>query len=119
MLGLGTTFGLTVSGIALLVLVRRERGPAALHGVPRAFLAGLAGCAAGAAAGAAVASAVSGAESGHGGFLFNVGVSVLAAVVVAGVFGAVVLALDGGDLRAALSRLRHPAPARDTGDVTR
>ena len=39
-LGLGTTFGLTVSGIALLVLVRRERGPAALHGVPRAFLAG-------------------------------------------------------------------------------
>jgi putative peptidoglycan lipid II flippase len=118
-LGLGTTFGLTVSGIALLVLVRRERGPAALHGVPRAFLAGLAGCVAGAAAGAAVASAVSGAASGHSEFLFNVAVSLLAAVVVAGVFGAVVLALDGGDLRAALSRLRHPAPARDTGDVMR
>jgi putative peptidoglycan lipid II flippase len=118
-LGLGTTFGLTVSGIALLVLVRRERGPAALHGVPRAFLAGLAGCVAGAAAGAAVASAVSGAESGDGGFLFNVAVSLLVAVVVAGVFGAVVLALDGGDLRVALSRLRHPGPSRDTGDVTR
>jgi hypothetical protein len=90
-----------------------------LHGVPRAFLAGLAGCAAAAATGAAVAAAVSGAEPGHtGGLLFNVAVSLLATVVVAGVFGAVVLALDGGDLRSALSRLRAPAPARDAGDVT-
>src|SRR6202042_474489 len=82
-LGLGTTFGLTVSGIALLVLVRRERGPAALRGVPRAFLAGLAGCVAGAAAGSAVASAVTRAMSAHaGGFLFNVAVSLLVTVVV-------------------------------------
>jgi putative peptidoglycan lipid II flippase len=118
-LGLGTTFGLTVSGIALLILVRRERGPAALHGVPRAFLAGLAGGVAAAAAGSALASAVSGAEPGHaGGFLFNVGLSLLIAVVVAGVFALVVLRLDGGDLRTALSRLRAPDPARDTGDVT-
>jgi putative peptidoglycan lipid II flippase len=118
-LGLGTTFGLTVSGFALLVLVRRERGPVALHGVPRAFLAGLAGCVAGAAAGSAVAS-VTRTVSGHaGGLLFNVAVSLLVTVVVAGVFGALVLALDGGDLRAALSRLRAPAAARDAGDVTR
>jgi hypothetical protein len=56
---------------------------------------------------------------GHaGGFLFNVAVSLLVSVVVAGVFAVLVLALDGGDLRAALSRLRHPAPSRDTGDVT-
>jgi hypothetical protein len=61
---------------------------------------------------------VSGGEPGHGGFLFNVAVSLLVAVVVASVFGAVVLALDGGDLRTALSRLRHSAPSRDTGDVT-
>jgi putative peptidoglycan lipid II flippase len=114
-LGLGTTFGLTVSGFALLVLVRRERGPAALRGVPRAFLAGLAGCVAGAAAGSAVARAVS---ANAGELLFNVAVSLLVAVVVAGVFGAVVLALDGGDLRTALSRLRGPA-ARDPGDVPR
>jgi len=74
---------------------------------------------AGAAAGAAVALAVSGAEPGQaGGFLFNVAVSLLVAVVVTGVFGAVVLALDGGDLRAALARLRTPAPPQDTGDVT-
>ena len=107
-LGLGSTFGLTVSGIALLVLVRRECGPAALSGVPRAFLAGLAGCAAGAVAGAAVSSVISGAVPAlpAGGLLLNVGLSVLVAVVVTAVFAAVVLRLDGGDVRSALSRLR-------------
>jgi peptidoglycan biosynthesis protein MviN/MurJ (putative lipid II flippase) len=118
-LGLGTTFGLTVSGIALLALVRRERGPAALHGVSRAFLAGLTGCVAGGAAGSAVAAALSAAVPGHaGGLLFNVAVSLLVTVVVAGVFATAVLLLDGGDLRTALSRLRAPATARDSGDVT-
>jgi putative peptidoglycan lipid II flippase len=107
-LGLGTTFGLTVSGIALLLLVRRECGRAALRRVPRAFLAGLAGCAVGALAGSAVASVISGAVPAlpAGGFLANVGLSVLVAVVVTAVFAAVVLRLDGGDLRTALSRLR-------------
>jgi peptidoglycan biosynthesis protein MviN/MurJ (putative lipid II flippase) len=100
-LGLGTTAGLTVSGITLLILVRRERGSAALLGVSRAFLAGLAGCVAGAAAGWAVASALPVA-----GFFLNVAASVLVTVVVAGVFTGVVLRLDGGDLRAALTRLR-------------
>ena len=118
-LGVGTSAGLTVAGVALLVLVRRERGAAALTGVPRAFLAGLAGGVAGAVAGSALASAVSGAEPGHaGGVLFNVGLSLLIAVLVTCVFALVVLRLDGGDLRAALSRLRAPDPARDTGDVT-
>jgi len=106
-LGLGTAFGLTVSGVALLVLVRRERGPAALRGVPRAFLAGLAGCAAGAAAGSALAAVL----PHQSGLLANVGLSVLAAAVVAGVFAAVVLGLDGGDLRSFLSRLRTRPPA--------
>ena len=107
-LGLGTTFGLTVSGIALLVLVRRECGAAALSGVPRAFLAGLAGCAAGAVAGAVVSSVISGAVPAlpAGGFLANVGLSVLVAVVVTAVFAVVVLRLDDGDVRTALSRLR-------------
>jgi putative peptidoglycan lipid II flippase len=112
-LGLGTTFGLTVSGIALLVLVRRECGPAALSRVPRAFLAGLAGCAVGAVAGAAVSSVISGAVPAlqTGGLLLNVGLSVLVAVVVTAVFAAVVLSLDGGDVRSALSRLRaRPQP---------
>jgi len=112
-LGLGTTFGLTVSGIALLILVRRECGPTALSRVPRAFLAGLAGCAAGAAAGAAVSSVISGAVPAlpAGGFLLNVGLSVLVAVVVTAVFAVVAGRLDGGDLRTALSRLRaRPSP---------
>jgi len=107
-LGLGTTFGLTVSGAALLVLVRHERGPAALLGVPRAFLAGLAGCVGGAAAGALVSYLVTSAvPSPHAReILFNVGLSVLVAVVVAAVFGLIVLRLDKGDIRTALSRLR-------------
>jgi putative peptidoglycan lipid II flippase len=107
-LGLGTTFGLTVSGIALLILVRRECGPGALRGASRAFLTGLAGCVAGAAAGYGVSALVSSAAASvrAGAFLPNVGLSVLVAVVVTGVFAAVVLRLDGGEVRAALSRLR-------------
>jgi peptidoglycan biosynthesis protein MviN/MurJ (putative lipid II flippase) len=107
-LGLGTTFGVTASGIALLILVRRECGPAALRGASRAFLAGFAGCVAGVAAGYAVSSAISSSVASlrAGEFLPNVGLSLLVAVVVTGVFAAVVLRLDGGDVRAALSRLR-------------
>jgi putative peptidoglycan lipid II flippase len=100
-LGLGTTVGLTVSGVALLILVFRERGPVALLGVPRAFGAGLAGCVAGAAAGWAVAAALPVA-----GFFLNVATSLLVTLVVAVVFTGVVLRLDGGDLRAALARVR-------------
>jgi putative peptidoglycan lipid II flippase len=110
-LGLGTTFGLTVSGIALLVLVRRERGSAALHGVSRAFLAGLAGCAAGALAGSALTAVLP--ASGESGLLVNVALSVLVTAVVAGVFAVVVLGLDDGDLRGVLSRLRT-RPSADT-----
>ena len=107
-IGLGTTFGLTVSGVALLIAVHRERGPAALHGVVRALLSGLAGCAAGAAAGWAVAAAISASVPAlpAGAFLLNAGLSVLVAVVVTAVFAAVVLSLDSGDLRTALARLR-------------
>ena len=55
-LGAATTIGLTASGVALLVLVRRFRGPDALRGCARAALAGLAGALAGTAAGLAVAA---------------------------------------------------------------
>ena len=57
-LGLGMSFGLTVSGLALLILVRRDRGALALQGVSRAFLAGLAGAVAGAVAGSLLAGAL-------------------------------------------------------------
>jgi putative peptidoglycan lipid II flippase len=100
-LGLATSIGLTFAGLTLLVLVARYRGAAALAGVPRAFLAGLVGCAAATAAGTAVASLLQ-----VSGFFPNVGISILVSAVVTGVFGVVVLYMDGGDLRAALRRLR-------------
>jgi hypothetical protein len=68
---------------------------------------------AGAVAGSVVSSALSSAAPAlpAGEFLANVGLSVLAAVVVTAVFAAVGLRLDGGDLRAALSSLRtRPQP---------
>ena len=109
-LGLGNTIGLTVSGLALLGAVRRARGGAALRGVPRAALAGLAGAVAGAAAGAALSCAVP-----ARGFFPNAGLAILACVCVTLVFGGGALALDGADLRAVLARgrdmLRGPGPA--------
>jgi putative peptidoglycan lipid II flippase len=100
-LGLGTTIGLTVAGIALLVLVRRERGRAPLAGLSRAFGAGLAGCVLAALAGSIVSVVLR-----VSGFFPNVGVSVLVSAVVTGVFMLVVVNLDGGDARAAIRRLR-------------
>jgi peptidoglycan biosynthesis protein MviN/MurJ (putative lipid II flippase) len=100
-LGLGMTFGLTVSGLALLILVRRDRGALALQGVSRAFLAGLVGAVIGAVAGSLLAGALA-----APGFFVNVGASVLVTVVVIAVFAGVAGSLDGGDLRAAVARLR-------------
>jgi peptidoglycan biosynthesis protein MviN/MurJ (putative lipid II flippase) len=100
-LGLGMSFGLTVSGLALLILVARDRGALALHGVPRAFLAGLAGAVAGAAVGSVLAGALS-----SPGFFVNVGMSIVVTLVVIAVFAAVAGGIDFGDLRAAVARLR-------------
>jgi putative peptidoglycan lipid II flippase len=94
-LGVGTTLGLTGSGVALLFLVRRFRGRDALAGCARATLAGLAGAAAGTAAGLGVAAGLR-----VTGFLPNVGVTLLASVAVLIAFLAVVAVADGGDLRA-------------------
>jgi len=99
-LGAGTTIGLTASGIALLVLVRRVRGPAALRGCARAALAGLAGALAGAAAGLGVAAGIQ-----VTGFLPNVAVTLLASAAAGVAFFAVVAWADGGDLRAVVRRV--------------
>ena len=99
-LGAGTAIGLTGSGVALLVLVRRFRGPAALRGCGRAALAGLAGAVAGTAAGLGVASGIR-----VTGFLPNVAVTVLASAAVLAAFLAVVAAADGGDLRSVLRKV--------------
>jgi putative peptidoglycan lipid II flippase len=102
-LGVGTTIGLTGSGVALLVLVWRFRGPAALRGCIRAGGAGLAGALAGTAAGLGVAFAVP-----VSGFLPNVGVTLLASGAVLAAFLAVVALTDGGDLRAVVRRVIRP-----------
>jgi putative peptidoglycan lipid II flippase len=104
-LGLGNTIGLTVSGLTLLAAVRRVRGRAALQGTARAALAGLAGAVAGAAAGAALSSALP-----ARGFVPNAGLALLACACVTLVFGGAALALDGGDLRAVLTRGRDMLP---------
>jgi putative peptidoglycan lipid II flippase len=99
-LGAATTIGLTGSGVALLLLVRRACGPAALHGYARAALAGLAGALTGAAAGLGVSAGIR-----VYGFLPNVAVTLLAAAAAGVAFFAVVMLADGGDLRAVLRRM--------------
>jgi putative peptidoglycan lipid II flippase len=99
-LGAGTTIGLSGSGVALLMIVRRVRGRAALRGCARAALAGLAGALAGAAAGLGVAAGLPVA-----GFWPNVAVTLLASAVVLVAFFAVVAWADGGDLRAVVRRV--------------
>jgi putative peptidoglycan lipid II flippase len=99
-LGVGTSIGLTGGGVALLVLVRRYRGAAALGGCARAGAAGLAGALGGAAAGWGLSRVV----PVHG-YLANGGMTLLCAVAVVVVFGVIVLALDGGDLRAVLRKV--------------
>jgi putative peptidoglycan lipid II flippase len=102
-LGAGTTIGLTASGVALLILVRRFRGPDALRGCARAALAGLAGALAGAAAGLGVSASLR-----TTGFLPNVAVTLLASGAVLVAFLAVLAMADGGDLRAVVRRVIRP-----------
>jgi putative peptidoglycan lipid II flippase len=100
-LALGNTVGLTLAGIGLLAAVGVIRGPAALRGSARAAAAGLAGALAGAAAGALVSAGLP-----VTGFLPNAGVAVLACLAATAAFGAVVVVLDGRDLRALAARAR-------------
>ncbi|MEV0274536.1 lipid II flippase MurJ [Hamadaea sp. NPDC050747] len=98
-LGLGTSVGLTVLGLVLVIVLRRTG--ATMPGLTRAAAAGLLAAAFGAAAGNGVRWLAGGLPSGVGAII-GLGVAAGAAVVV--VFVAVLLPLDGGDARALVRR---------------
>ena len=101
-LALGTTIGQIAAAIPLVIITRRIRGRAAVHGFGRATLAGLAAAGAGAMAGAAVSNAL---HVSHR--LLDAGVGAAAACCAIIAFGVVAFLLDDGDLRAALVRLQQ------------
>ncbi len=107
-LGLGNTIGFTLAAAALVLAVRRIRGLAALRATARATVAGLAAGLAGAAVGAAVGVVVT--HGRHPPPIVLDGVAAgLAAVCAAAVFAIVAYVLDGGELRAAVARVRRTA----------
>jgi putative peptidoglycan lipid II flippase len=101
-LALGNTIGQTVVAIPLVIVTRRICGKAAVQGVSRAALAGLAAGAAGAAAGVAVSMAV---PVHHKLEAFALAVPAAGCAIIA--FGVVAYLLDDGDLRAILARVRR------------
>jgi putative peptidoglycan lipid II flippase len=101
---LGSTVAQLGVAIPMVVAIRRIRGRAAVEGVGRAALASLAAGVAGSAAGLAVTLAAP-----AGGKLHDIGAGSVGAVVAILAFGMVAYVLDGGELRAALRRLRRLA----------
>ena len=106
-LALASSAGMLALNIPVVAVTRRLRGPAAVEGVGRAELAGVAAAAAGAAAGLAAVLVIPG-----GGSIYEAGAAVVAAALAVTVFGAVAYALDREDLRAAAGRVRRYLRAR-------
>ncbi len=101
-LALGTTLGQTAAAIPLVMATRRIRGRVAVRGIGHATLTGLAAATVSAAVGVAVCLA--GPASGR---LLSAGMAVVAASGAVVAFGAVAYALDRGDLKAMVARLRR------------
>ena len=99
---LGTTIVQLAVAVPMVAAIRRVRGKAAVEGVVRATLASLAAGLAGSAAGLGVTLAAP-----VGGKLHDIGSGAAGAAVAILAFGVVAYALDGGELRAALRRLRR------------
>jgi putative peptidoglycan lipid II flippase len=106
-LALGNTIGQTVVAIPMVILTRRICGKAAVQGVSRAALAGLAAGAAGAAVGVAISMAV---PVHHKLEAFALAVPAAGCAIIA--FGVVAYLLDDGDLRAVLAWVRRVARLR-------
>jgi putative peptidoglycan lipid II flippase len=106
-LGLGNACGMTVAGALLLTAARRRIGPGAFAGLPRAAAVGVAGAAAAGAAGWLAAGWI-----GPTGSAPALGTALLCGLLAFAVFGAVLFALDDGDLRPLLARALRRLHAR-------
>jgi putative peptidoglycan lipid II flippase len=106
-LALGTTIGQAVAAIPLVFVARRVCGPAAVHRVGHAALAGLAACAAGAAVGLAVSLAV---PLHHKLEAVALATPAVGCAVIA--FGVVGYLLDKEDVKAVLVWVRRVARPR-------
>jgi putative peptidoglycan lipid II flippase len=106
-LALGSTIGQTAVAIPLVIATRRIRGQAAVQGVTRAALAGLAAAAVGGAVGVAVSVAVP-----AGNKVLAAGAAVVAASCAVIAFAVVANLLDDGDLRLILARVRQAVGLR-------
>jgi putative peptidoglycan lipid II flippase len=105
-LAAGTSIGMTVAGVLLVVAVGRATAGAALKGLPRAATAALVGGGAAYALGRFVVVRLNPVRA-----VPSLGVGLLAGAVVLVVFAAILLAMDGEDLRALARRLRRtPSP---------
>ncbi|MEU8384915.1 virulence factor MviN, partial [Streptosporangium sp. NPDC048865] len=101
-LALGSTAGMTVGGLLLVVAVLRARGAAALAGTPRTLLATLAGGAAAWAAGLFVVGAFGAASTWA-----SVAAGLAAGVAGVAAFAAVAVMIDREDARTLPARLRR------------
>jgi putative peptidoglycan lipid II flippase len=108
-LGLGNTIGLTLAAVALVIAVRRARGAAALLATARAAAAGLAAAVAAGAAGTGAALLIQAHRLGAARLPVDFAAAGVAAICAAAVFGLIAYLLDGGELRAAVARVRRTA----------
>jgi putative peptidoglycan lipid II flippase len=100
-LALGYTIGQTAAAVPLLIVTRRNRGPASVEGIGRSAFVGLAGAAAGATAGVVVTLVL---PAGHR--LIYAGIGVVAASASVAAFGLSTYALGSTESRALVRRFR-------------
>lgn len=118
-LGAGHSVGVTVAGVALLLVVRRVAGRGALVGLARTGLPALLAAALGAAAGLFVARALGATPVPDAGLLAALGTGALAGGTVLGVAAAVMMGTARRPLLAAVRGLRTPAaPGGTETEVT-
>ncbi len=111
-LALGNSIGMIGAAIPLVFVTKRLRGKAAVQGVGRTTLTGVAAAALSTVVGVGVCLALPASSK-----LLDAVVAVLAVGCAVLVFGGVAFALDDGDLRIVLARLRQLARLRPAGEV--